>query len=49
MNSFYATASTQIPNAQTEFAKWCYGDMPSAKEGNRKALLAQEPPNWTDG
>ena len=33
MRSFYTTANTQIPNAQTDFAEWCYGDMPSRKEG----------------
>tara|TARA_Y100000389_G_C17357008_1_gene461671 strand:+ start:21 stop:647 length:627 start_codon:yes stop_codon:yes gene_type:complete len=33
MRSFYTTANTQIPNAQNDFAEWCYGDMPSRKEG----------------
>jgi len=32
MRNFYATANTRIPNDQTAFAKWCYGDMPSCKE-----------------
>ena len=49
MNRFYTTAASQIPNSQGEFAQWCYGSMVSAKEGNKKALLAQEPPNWTQG
>ena len=49
MNSFYTMPASQIPNNQGEFANWCYGSMPSAKEGNKKALLAQEPPNWTQG
>ena len=49
MNAFYTTPNTQIPNSQTDFANWCYGNMPSAKEGNRSALLAQSPPNWTQG
>jgi len=49
MNSFYTTASSQIPNKQGDFARWCYGSMPSAKEGDKKALMAQSPPNWIDG
>lgn len=34
MRSFYSTASTTNPNAQEEFAKFCYGDMPSRKIDN---------------
>lgn len=49
MHQFYPTPSTQIPNSQTAFAEWCYGDMISAKEGNKKALLQGAPPNWTNG
>ena len=31
MRSFYSPASTTNPNAQDDFAKFCYGDMPSRK------------------
>jgi len=31
---FYSTASTTIPNDQKGFAEFCYGNMPSCKEGN---------------
>lgn len=34
MRSFYTTPSTTNPNAQEEFAKFCYGDMPSRKIDN---------------
>lgn len=34
MRQFYTTASTTIPNNQDEFAKFCYGNMPSCKEGD---------------
>ena len=34
MRSFYTTASTTNPNAQEEFAKFCYGNMPSCKDGD---------------
>ena len=34
MRSFYSTANTTIPNKQKEFAMFCYGNMPSCKEGN---------------
>ena len=34
MRQFYTTASTTIPNKQEDFARYCYGDMPSCKEGN---------------
>lgn len=30
---FYTNPSTTIPNDQESFAKWCYGDMPSCKDG----------------
>tara|TARA_B100000035_G_scaffold294256_1_gene284374 strand:+ start:606 stop:1256 length:651 start_codon:yes stop_codon:yes gene_type:complete len=31
MRSFYTPSTTTNPNAQEEFAKFCYGDMPSRK------------------
>ena len=34
MRSFYAMPNTQIPNNQKEFAEFCYGNMPSCKEGD---------------
>ena len=34
MRQFYTTASTTIPNKQEDFARYCYGDMPSCKEGH---------------
>ena len=34
MRNFYAMPNTQIPNNQKDFAMFCYGNMPSCKEGN---------------
>lgn len=34
MRNFYAMPNTQIPNNQKDFALFCYGNMPSCKEGN---------------
>jgi hypothetical protein len=34
MRQFYTTPNTKIPNDQKDFAMWCYGDMPSCKEGS---------------
>lgn len=34
MRQFYTTPSTTIPNAQEDFANFCYGNMPSCKEGH---------------
>ncbi len=34
MRNFYATANTTIPNNQTAFAEFCYGNMPSCKDGD---------------
>ena len=33
MRQFYTMPNTSIPNKQTDFAKWCYGDMKSRKDG----------------
>lgn len=49
MRTWYATANTQIPNAQDQLAQWCYGDMPSCKEGNPIACAKAMPPNWISG
>ena len=34
MQRFYTTANTRVGNDQTAFAKYCYGEMPSCKEGD---------------
>ena len=34
MRNFYAMPNSQVPNNQTKFAEFCYGNMPSCKEGN---------------
>ena len=49
MISFNATPNTQIPNDQKGFAEFCYGDMPSAKEGTPSALIANMKPRVIDG
>ena len=40
MRNFYAMPNTQIPNAQKKFGEFCYGDMPSCKEGNGDQCVA---------
>ena len=42
MRNFYTTASTTIPNDQEGFGKFCYGDLVSAKDGSKTALLKQD-------
>ena len=34
MQRFYTTANSRVANDQTAFAKFCYGDMPSCKDGD---------------
>ena len=34
MRSFHTMPNTQIPNNQKDFAEFCYGNMPSCKEGD---------------
>ena len=34
MRNFYAMPNSQIPNNQKDFAMFCYGNMPSCKEGS---------------
>jgi hypothetical protein len=36
MRNFYTTASTTVPNDQDGFAQFCYGNMPSEKDGTGK-------------
>lgn len=43
MRQFYTNPSTTVPNNQEEFATFCYGDMISAKEGNKVALARHNP------
>jgi len=43
MRNFYTTASTTVPNNQGDFAKFCYGDMISCKEGNNLACVRHNP------
>jgi len=43
MRQFYSTANTTIPNDQKGFAEFCYGDMISAKEGNKFAAVRNNP------
>lgn len=42
-HNFYTTANTKIPNDQKGFAEFCYGNMPSAKEGNDFAIMQGNP------
>ena len=49
MRSWYATANTQIPNDQSAFAEYCYGDMISCKEGDPLACERNAPPRWING
>ena len=39
MRNFYSMPNTSVPNAQEEFAKFCYGDMKSCKDGDSLACL----------
>ena len=34
MQRFYTTANSRVSNNQTAFAKFCYGNMPSCKDGD---------------
>lgn len=43
MRNFYTNPNTTVPNKQDEFAKFCYGDMISAKENNPLALEKNAP------
>ena len=35
MRAFHAMPNTRIPNDQGAFANFCYGNMPSCKEGDK--------------
>lgn len=43
MRQFYTTANTNIPNNQKEFAKFCYGNMASCKDGDVEMCLRNNP------
>lgn len=34
MRNFYTTANTRVPNNQTEFARFCYGNLASCRDGD---------------
>lgn len=42
MQRFYTTPNTQIPNDQTAFADFCYGNMSSCKDGEVDKCFANE-------
>jgi len=39
MRQFYTTANTRVPNNQSEFARFCYGNMASCKDGDVELCL----------
>ena len=43
MRQFYTTANTRIPNNQNEFARFCYGNMASCKDGDVEMCLKNAP------
>ena len=43
MRNFYATANTTVPNDQKGFAEFCYGNMPSCKEGDGLQCVKDNP------
>lgn len=45
MQRFYTTANSRVGNDQTAFAKFCYGDMPSCKDGDGLQCLKNNP-SW---
>lgn len=48
MRNYYSTPNTTIPNDQKAFAEFCYGDMPSCKEGNSTSCEKFNL-RWTNG
>ena len=47
MRQFHSTPNTSIPNDQEAFAKFCYGDMPSCKDGD-SLQCEKNNPRWTN-
>ena len=39
MRQFYTTANSRVPNNQSEFARFCYGNMASCKDGDVEMCL----------
>ena len=39
MRQFYTTANTRVPNNHSEFARFCYGNMASCKDGDVEMCL----------
>jgi ABC-type multidrug transport system fused ATPase/permease subunit len=39
MRQFYTTANTRVPNNQKDFARFCYGNMASCKDGDVEMCL----------
>ena len=46
MRNFYATPNTRIPNDQTAFAQFCYGNMPSGKESGAESSMMRVKDNY---
>ena len=42
MRQFYTTANTRVPNNQSEFARFCYGNMASCKDGDVEMCLKSD-------
>ena len=45
---FYTMPNTSIPNDQTTFAKWCYQNPNTCKDGNTKDCYSQIPKTFGD-
>jgi len=45
MQRFYTTANSRVENDQNAFAQFCYGDMPSCKEGGGLQCI-KDNPRW---
>ena len=43
MRQFYTTPNTSVPNNQNDFAKFCYGNMASCKDGDVEQCLKNAP------
>jgi len=42
MRQFYTTANTRVPNNQFEFARFCYGNMASCKDGDVEQCIRND-------
>jgi hypothetical protein len=43
MRQFYTTANTKVCNNQSEFARFCYGNMASCKDNNMEQCIKNNP------